>query len=621
MIHRGWLVDFAEKDSEGVQLTTHLYAQSPIYKSERNDQARDIQFVDRAQDALLLRSRFEGDFGPLCASMIKMGADPWQRWEDRSARTNYVLHGLLGGGQVSLLHYSIMKNDLMFLRFVLTQPNRPDISGWKFTQKDSVIRDASESRLLREEHKDGRSLLHIAANQIQSESTAIVKELVRAGQDTNGRDGFGRTPLFYARSIKMVKQLLSLGADPFVVDKNGVSVNQYWEVLLGTTKAAADFHSQVLAIVSQTTSPEQLRQAQRLELLKSLCSGNKTTTTNLFRKAKFSYDQKFKVDQSGCEWNLITPVLLRSDIDKATPIVSWLSSRVPWEEDLGNGLTNLGISMFIPGFSSFALHKGVQKNSITPGSVVPQMISSINTVFSNSWVPHSVELRMMGSWFSWCLLPHLMKDIENSHLNPSGKISGLRPKVLSFLPELARGKDSVELMEGISQELSRPENLTNIGLLGINSVHETYKESDKTRKVFFNNFSGLISLLGHCHRKWKEGEVEYAMPGTVLGVLSLGLFASEANTSKWMPGGMNPQWAKLSFEGIRDAIMEDFPGMLSDSQVNETQVSQMDRFLARCEGGQGVGILNAKTAIRRHMLMVLAKPEAKQRSESASPRM
>lgn len=617
MVHRRWLVDFNEEDQDGVPLIAHLYGKSRINNS--TDQDQDLKFVGSLENIWDLRGRFKDDFAPLCATFISLGADPWKTWEEHHDDFNQYTQGISGGGHGSLIHYCILKNDLMFLKFLLSQPNRPDISKWRFTQKDSRPKDADNFPKMRQDDDIGKPLMHIAANQISDESVLIVKELVKAGLDPNIRDGEGRTPLFYARSVEMVKQLMKVGADPFILDDNEVSLSKYWEGHLGNTKAASDFYALVLTIASEKISPEEIRRSQASELFKSLSSGNKTTTTSLFRKAKFSYDYKIKYDQSGFTWNLVTPVLLRTDIDKAMPIVSWLSSKVPWEEDLGEGVTNLGISMFVPGFSSFTLHKGVQKDRLTPQNLAPQMISSITEVLSNHWAPLSVEMKMIGSYFSWCLLPQLREDISNREkMTPHPpSLSSVKTRLLSSLPEVARGEGALGLVRDLSREMIQPEALTKIGLVGISCLSRALEERSKNIGVYFGNFVELSLLLSHCHRQWKNGDASYALPCALLGVLSLGTYSSTTNTPKWLPGGGTPEEERVDYTKRCDLIMEDISDLLESSKVDRDKLSQLSNFLDDLpEKGK---VKDVKVAIRRHMLMFIV--DHKGPSGPSAPRM
>ena len=87
--------------------------------------------------------------------------------------------------------------------------------------------------LVRARTADGDTPLHIACWQKQ---IAIIGTILAYRPDLNARGCYGRTALHYAVhegraiSVPIVGMLLSMGADPFVQDDNGFSVEDWAKI-------------------------------------------------------------------------------------------------------------------------------------------------------------------------------------------------------------------------------------------------------------------------------------------------------------------------------------------------------------------------------------------------------
>lgn len=95
---------------------------------------------------------------------------------------------------------------------------------------DSLRADPS---LIKNKTPDGDMPIHTACWQKQ---IAIIGVLISYKPDLNARGCYGRTPLHYAVhegraiSIPIVGMLLAMGANPFVQDNNGYSVEDWAKV-------------------------------------------------------------------------------------------------------------------------------------------------------------------------------------------------------------------------------------------------------------------------------------------------------------------------------------------------------------------------------------------------------
>ena len=87
-----------------------------------------------------------------------------------------------------------------------------------------------------------------------------IRRLIAAGADVNGRDGFGRTALYWAHDTEQTKVLLDAKADPNLYDKAGYvplhkakSTEQAKALLAGGAKIPGDLRNNTHVVLAQAS--------------------------------------------------------------------------------------------------------------------------------------------------------------------------------------------------------------------------------------------------------------------------------------------------------------------------------------------------------------------------------
>ena len=333
MLSRGWFQDLDETD--GIPLLGHIYARTPAHTGY-------LPGTLPGQSASAGYSqRLPKDAGAVVVALCDAGANPWVCWSGSPDGVSPIAHGIYDKGQSSLIHYALAKSDAGMVQWLLDHPNCPSpqaLEEWKVEGGLANFSTLSRTPYTPQANNLWAGLLHLAANSNKEAAADMVARLLAYGMDPNALDSRGFTPLFFVRRLDVLNVLLEGGAvNP------GPPLLQYWRHHLETAQTLSTFRAPLIKQSAKNQSPEELRQQQSPALLHALMADNKTTAHSLFRQAGFGYDHTFPV--KGGAWNLMTPVLLRPNLEKSDSLINWLEGRQDWRADLGGGATNFGIAL------------------------------------------------------------------------------------------------------------------------------------------------------------------------------------------------------------------------------------------------------------------------------------
>lgn len=565
MINKGWLVDFNEVSSSGVPLIGHLYSRSPHKDDYSDPGGTSLDSALSSSRISDISPRFAGDFGPIVAFMINHGADPWVLWNftsDDKTLPSRLTPNTPATGQSSLLHCAVAKSDLALVRALLSHPARPEIdqlSAYRFTGKAAQVRNANQSsryidptgEAYASSGNSALPLLHLAANLKSPNSADVVRVMVQAGFDPNSRDILGRTPIFYARSKEMVSTLLDLGADPSVLDNKNTSLSKYWEGHLVTQKNHSDLYGLVISRVAKDLSASQLRELHNQDLLKALSSGRKVSVVNIFKKAKFTFDHVFELSGSPIKWDLLVPVLLRSDVEKSLPTLDWLFKKVDIERDLGEGFTSMGLALATPRVPVSTSLQSI-KEKLSPQKGAASITRSVQLALDNGWGSGHRPNELITSYLSWALISQMREDFDSNSRIEMMKMHASLMASIPYKSETDVFSESPEL----SAVLLQSENL--------NAVFRAYIRHAivSGRKTEYMDTPRIhYSAMKLSFDRWLAGDKSYATSAASALLVALASINNPSFDNIWTPG--DPR-GFVPAKDLRSKIAQELPNILLD---------------------------------------------------------